>query len=182
VLSGEHGFLRWLSGGLIRKGWALAEQGSVADGLGQLRQGIAAWQEMGTKQGGLHHLAMLAEAYQIGGQTEAGLHVLTEALAIVHRSEERYYEAELYRLRGELLLKEGERLEEAEESFLQALDVARHQSAKPLELRAVMSLCRLWQKQGKRVEARQMLTEIYGWFTEGFATLDLREAKALLDA
>ena len=183
VLSREHGFLRWLSGGLIRKGWALAEQGSVEEGIGQLRQGIAAWQEMGTKQGELHHLAMLAEVYKIGGQPEAGLGVLAEALAIVHTSEERYYEAELYRLRGELLLEKAKgKFEEAEESFLQALDVARHQSAKSLELRAVMSLCRLWQKRGKRVEARQMLTEIYSWFTEGFTTLDLREARALLDA
>jgi predicted ATPase len=170
-----------LGGGLIRKGWALATLGSVEEGIEHIRQGIATWREMGMKQAELPHLAILAEAYKKGGQTEAALRVLAEALAIVHTSEERYYEAELYRLRGELLLEEGYRFREAEESFLHALDIARHQSAKSLELRAAIGLCRLWQKQGKRVEAYQVLTEIYGWFTEGFATLDLQEAKALLE-
>jgi predicted ATPase len=182
VLSREHGFIRWLGGGLIRKGWALAEQGLVEEGIEQIRQGIAAWREMGTKQAELQHLAMLAEAYKNGTHTEAGLRVLAEALAIVHTSEERYYEAELYRLRGELLLEDGKRCEATEENFLRALDIARQQSAKSLELRAAMSLCRLWQKQGKQVEARQILTEIYSCFSEGFDTLDLREAKALLEA
>jgi predicted ATPase len=184
VLSRKHGFIRWLGGGLIRRGWALAELGAVEEGIEQLRQGMAVWQEMGTKQVELQHLAMLAEAYKNAEQTGEGLHVLAKALTIVCTNEERYYEAELYRLKGELLLEEskGQKFEEAENSFLQALDVARCQSAKSLELRVVMSLCRLWQKQGKQVEACQMLSEIYGWFTEGFATLDLREAKALLDA
>ena len=108
VLSREHGFIRWLGGGLIRKGWALAALGSVEEGIEQLRQGIATWREMGTKQAELQHLAMLAEAYKNGGQIEAGLRVLAEALAIMHTSEERYYEAEVYRLRGELLLEEGQ--------------------------------------------------------------------------
>ena len=181
ILSREHGFIRWLSGGLIRKGWALAELGSVEEGIEQIRQGIATWQEIGTKQGELQHLAMLAEAYKNGGKIEVGLRVLAEALAIVCTNEERYYEAELYRLRGELLLEEGDRFGEAEESFLHALDIARHQNAKSLELRAMMSLCRLQQKQGKPVETRQMLMEVYNWFTEGFDTPDLQEAKALLE-
>src|SRR5262249_21050322 len=131
----------------------------------------------------VQHLAMLADAYKTGGQAEAGLCVLTEALAIVHTGEERCYDAELYRLRGELLIESGhrQRFREAEESFWQALDIARYQNAKSLELQTVMSLCSLWQKQGKRAEACQRLTEIYSWFTEGFDTPDLQEARALLE-
>ena len=116
--------------------------------------------------------------------------MIAEALTMMQHTEERVNEAELYQLKGELLLA-GERrrrktvnkrlLAEAEECFLKAIEVARHQSAKSLELRAVVSLSRLWQQQGKKAEARQMLTEIYGWFTEGFDTADLQEAKALLE-
>jgi predicted ATPase len=112
---------------------------------------------------------------------------LAEALAIVNKNGERMVEAELYRLKGELLLQslvQGPQstVEEAEDCFHKAIDIARHQSAKSLELRAVMSLSRLWQQQGKKEEARQMLADIYGWFTEGFDTKDLQEAKALLEA
>jgi len=108
--------------------------------------------------------------------------VLAEALVAVHKNAEHYYEAELYRIRGELLWQEGreESLEETGENFLQALDIARHQGAKSLELRVVMSLSHLWRHQGRRKEARRMLGEVYGWFTEGFDTVDLQEAKALL--
>jgi class 3 adenylate cyclase/predicted ATPase len=182
TLSREHGFIRWLGGGLIRKGWALASLGSAEEGIEQIRQGIATWREIGTKQAEVHHLAMLAEAYKTGRQIEAGLRVLAEAVALIYTNEDRYYEAEVYRLRGELLLEEGKSFEAAEESFLQALYVARQQSAKSLELRAVMSLCRLWEKQGRRAAAHQMLAELYSWFTEGLNTLDLQEAKALLMA
>ncbi len=126
-------------------------------------------------------LALLAETFGKVGQTEEGLTVLTEALAVVRKNAERFYEVELHRLKGELLLAlSDENQYEAESCFRQAIDVARWQSAKSWELRAVMSLSRLWQKQGKREEARQMLSEIYGWFTEGFDTRDLKEAKALL--
>ena len=108
---------------------------------------------------------------------------MDEALAAVHKTGERFYEAELYRLQGELLLAQSARqTAEAEACFHQALDVARHQQAKSLELRAAMSLTRLWQRQGKRDAARQLLTEVYGWFTEGFDTADLQEAQALLAA
>ena len=125
---------------------------------------------------------LLAEAYGEVGQTEAGLTVLAEALAVVDNTGERYWEAELYRLKGELLLRRASPTEEVEAWFQQALDVARHQQAKSLELRAAMSLSRLWQQQGKRAEARELLAPIYGWFTEGFDTADLQEAKALLEA
>jgi predicted ATPase len=106
--------------------------------------------------------------------------VLAEAQAVVEKNEERFGEAELYRLRGELLLMERANAAEIEACFQQAVEIARRQRAKSLEPRAVMSLARLWQEQGKR-EERQTLTEIYGWFTEGFDTADLRDAKALLD-
>jgi predicted ATPase len=112
---------------------------------------------------------------------------LAEALTVAHKTEERTWEAELYRLKGELTLQSGaESLEsgaqkEAEECFRQAIEVARRQRAKSLELRAVMSLSRLWQMHGKKDEAREMLAEIYSWFTEGFDTADLQEAKALLE-
>ena len=121
-------------------------------------------------------------------QDEEGLTVLAEALAAVNKSGERFYEAELYRLKGELTLKqsrvrdpESEVQKEAQAYFLKAIEIARQQQAKSLELRAVMSLSRLWQQQGKKDEARQLLAEIYNWFTEGFETRDLQEAKALLE-
>jgi predicted ATPase len=131
-------------------------------------------------------LALLAEAYGKGGQVEEGLTVLAEALATVNRSEERMYEAELWRLRGELTLQASaqsteSRAQEAEGYFLKAIDIARQQQAKSWELRASTSLARLWQQQDKREDARQMLAEIYNWFTEGFDTKDLQEAKTLLN-
>ncbi|MBI3328338.1 MAG: hypothetical protein HYZ81_16745, partial [Nitrospinae bacterium] len=120
-----------------------------------------------------------------GGQAEEGLRVLAEALALVNAGGERRHEAELYRLKGELLLQSGgrgsEHHTEAEACFHQALDVARRQEAKSLELRAAMSLSRLWQQQGKQAEARALLAPIYDWFTGGFDTADLREARALLE-
>ena len=130
------------------------------------------------------YLAFLAEAYGKAGQAAAGVRILTEALEAAHTTGERFYEAELYRLMGVLRLQAGHRHKplEAEASFLKALDVARRQQAKSLELRAAISLARLWQQQDKRTEAHALLAPIYAWFTEGFDTLDLQEAKALLEA
>jgi len=126
-------------------------------------------------------LGLLAEAYEKGGRAEEGLCVLAEAFALVHKTEERIYEAELYRLQGELLLmRSTPQIAEAETCFRQALDIARRQQAKSWELRAAMSLSCLWQRQGKRDAARELLAEVYCWFTEGFDTADLQEAKALL--
>jgi predicted ATPase len=127
---------------------------------------------------------LLAEVYGKARQTEEALNVLAEALTTVQKTGERLYEAELQRLTGELLLtQEGtrQRWEEAEQCFDAALAIARRQQAKSWELRAAMSLSRLWQQQGKRAEARDLLLPIYGWFTEGFDTADLQEAKALLE-
>jgi predicted ATPase len=126
---------------------------------------------------------MLAEAYGGVGQAEQGLRLLAEALAHVEHTGERCYEAEVYRLKGELLLRQAAPdVSQAEACFQQALTVARHQEAKWLELRATMSLARLWQQQGKCQDAYDLLAPAYGWFTEGFDTADLQEAKALLDA
>jgi predicted ATPase len=131
---------------------------------------------------GPYHLALLAEVSAQVGQTAEGLEALAEALATVAQSAARWWEAELHRLRGELLLQHSVASpEEAETCFQQALDVARRQEAKSLELRAAMSLARLWQQQGRRAEAHELLAPIYGWFTEGFDTADLKEAKALLE-
>src|SRR5262249_28194526 len=137
-----------------------------------------------------YFLAQLAEAHGKVGQVEEGLAVLAEALATINKTGERYYEAEVHRLKGELLLAQAgyrlqaighrEKTEEAKACFLRAIEIARQQQAKSLELRAVISLSRLWQQQGKKEQARHMLAEIYGWFTEGFDTKDLKEAKALL--
>jgi predicted ATPase len=181
ALSQEQGFMQFLADATILRGWALAEQGQVAEGLAQLRQGVAAWQATGAHQRS-YHATWLAGAYGKVGQPEAGLRVLTEALAAVEATRERFAEAELSRLTGELLLAQSaEHHAAAETCYQQALAVARRQQAKSWELRAAMSLSRLWQQQDKRAEAYDLLAPIYGWFTEGFDTADLQEAKALLE-
>jgi predicted ATPase len=150
--------------------------------MAEMRQGLAAWRVTGAERERPHVLALLAEAYGKAGHTEEGLSVLGEALTAVHKTGERQYEAELYRLTGELRLKQNvPDAQEAESCLRQAVDVARQQQAKSLELRAAMSLSRLWQQQGQRDEAYDLLGPIYAWFTEGFDTPDLQEAKALLD-
>jgi predicted ATPase len=182
ALACEQGFAQPLSAGTILRGWALAMQGQGEEGITQMRQGLAARQATGSERTWLFYLAMLAEAYHRLGQAEAGLNVLAEALAEAHTRVAHYYVAELDRLKGELLLvRSPKHHEEAEACFRQALVTARHQQAKSLELRAAMSLSRLWQQQGKCKEAYDLLAPVYGWFTEGFDTADLQEAKALLE-
>jgi predicted ATPase len=171
--------------GISLRGRALAEQGQVEEGIVQMRQGRVVFLATGSDLGRTSSLAGLAEAYGKVGQKEEGLSLQAEALTAVDKTGERYYEAELYRLKGGLTLQSSvqsleSRVKEAEACFLKALEIARRQSAKSLELRAMMSLSRLWQQQGKQAEARQLLANIYGWFTEGFDTKDLQEAKALL--
>ena len=164
------------------RGWALAASGHGEEGITQMQKGLASSRTRGAARERPYHLALLAEASAQVGQTAEGLEALTEALATLAKSRVRWWEAELYRLRGELLLQHtGAQPEAAEACFQQALAVARRQQARSLELRAAMSLTRLWQRQGKRAAARELLTPIYGWFTEGFDTADLREAKALLE-
>jgi class 3 adenylate cyclase/tetratricopeptide (TPR) repeat protein len=195
----EHGFVHFLGQALTKLGWVLIEQGAIEEGMAKTRQGLESLRIHKIDLGRSTDLAMLAQAYGRTGQPKEGLHVLDEALAVAHNSAEGFYEAELYRLKGEMLLQSGAEglefdaspthyvlctldVEEAEACFRQAISLARCQSAKSLELRAVMSLCRLWQHQGKPAAARQILKEIYSWFTEGFHTPDLQKAQALLEA
>jgi predicted ATPase len=189
ALSAEQGFAHFVAGGTIFRGCALAErdpapdtgQGQVEEGMAQMQQGLAAWRATGAEVLRPYGLALLAKASAKLGQLEGGLSLLAEALAVVDDTGERRWEAELYRLKGELLLaRSAEHHTEAEACFHQALDIARRQQAKSWELRAAMSLSRLCQQQGKRAEARQLLAPIYGWFIEGSDTADLQAAKALL--
>jgi len=200
TLSTDQGFPFWAAFGTRLRGSALAKQGQTEEGIAQMQQGLADIQAMGTEVGRAVYLADLAAAYAKVGRVEEGLTLLAEALAHTYKTGGRDWEAELYRLRGELTLAQSsvqglassvktslgssvQRLEsEAEEYFLKAIEIARCQSTKSWELRATMSLARLWQRQGKQHEARNMLSEIYNWFTEGFDTKDLQEAKALLDS
>jgi predicted ATPase len=149
----------------------------------QMRQGLDELRAMGAEVLRPYLLALLAEVCGRSGQIEAGLDVLEEALVTAENHTERFNEADLHRLKGDLLLRQcGAAGFEAEACFQRALDIARHQQARSLELRAATSLARLWQQQGKRDDARQLLAEVYDWFTEGFDTADLQEAKALLEA
>jgi len=219
TLSREQGFSLFLAEGAMLQGWALAEQGRGEEGVTQIRQVLTAQQAAGSKMGGPADLAILAEAYGKVGRAEEGLAVLAEALATADKTGECLWEAEMYRLKGELTLQQfnvqgskfktedslGSSVQRkqkakgkgqkskipdtqhptpstyAEACFLKAIEVARKQQAKSWELRAVMSLSRLWQRQSKKSEAHRMLSNIYGWFTEGFDTKDLLEAKALLE-
>jgi predicted ATPase len=180
VLATEQGLAQWQAAGTFLRGWVLTAQGQGADGLAQLHQGLAAYRATGTVLDLPWYLGVLAEAYGRTGQAEAGLTTLVEALAAVDKTD--FYEAELYRLKGTLLLGQTvPDVSQAEACFQQALAVARHQQAKSLELRAAMSLSRLGQQQGKRDEARRLVAAVYGWFTEGFDTSDLQDAKTLLE-
>jgi TOMM system kinase/cyclase fusion protein len=207
ALSSEHGFPYLGAIGTVRQGWGLARLGRVEDGIAHMRQGLAALRATETELSHPYHLALLAEACGRGGQIEAGLCALEEALVAADQHAERLYKAELQRLKGELLLRKSVAAAcipaptavpdgpagsvgspgqsslqmQAQACFRTALDIARRQQAKSWELRAAMSLSRLWQQQGKRAEARALLAPVYGWFTEGFDTAALREAKALLE-
>jgi predicted ATPase len=186
TLCTEHGFTYYLAWATILRGWALTVQGADrahGDAIEQLRQGFADLLATGAGIRETYYRALLAEAAGCRGKSEAGQQLLAEAFAAVQRTEERYWEAELYRLQGDLPGQDAARSqrEGIEASFLRALAVARGQQSKSLELRAAMSLSRLWQDQAKRDEARALLLPVYNWFTEGFDTADLQEAKALLD-
>jgi predicted ATPase len=184
TLATEQGFRHWVAYATIMRGGALSEQGRPEEGIAQIRQGLAAKRALGSEIGQSYHLSVLVEAYRKGAQVEEGLAVVAEALAVAERTGERHHEAELYRLKGELLLllDPASSQTEGEACFRQAIAIARRQSAKSWELRAVMSLSRLYQKRGDNAEVGSMLAEIYGWFTEGLDTPDLQEAKALLQA
>jgi predicted ATPase len=182
TLAEEQGFvLRYEQGRLLR-GWALAMQGRPVEGVAQIRQAFAVYPNIGPGLYRSYFLGLLAKGYGQVGQPAAGLRAMAEALMLVATTEVRWWEAELHRLQGALLLRLPiPDITRAEACFRRALDVARCQQAKALELRAALSLSRLWQGQGKVHEARQLLAEVYDWFTEGFDTPDLQAAKALLE-
>ena len=183
ALSTAQGFPLLAGWGTSLRGWALAMQGQGEAGMAQVRQGITAWRTTGAALSVPYFCTVLAEVCDHLGHLEDGLQALAEAHTLVEQHNERWWEAEVCRLRGVLLLRQpGTPQAEAETWLQRALDVARRQEAKALELRAAMSLARLWQQQGKHAEAYDLLTPIYGWFTEGFDTADLQEAKALLEA
>jgi predicted ATPase len=183
ILAVEQQLAYWMAVGLFFQGVALAAQGQGEAGVAQVRQGLTGILATGAVMVRSQYLAMLAEAYGKMRQANEALHVLAQAQAAVAESGRRDYEAEIYRLQGECLLRQAASdTAQAEACFQQALAIAHRQQAKAWELRAAMSLSRLWQHQGKRAEAYALLAEVYGWFTEGFDTADLQEAKALLDA
>jgi len=182
TLTREQGFPYWMAQGIILRGRALAAQGQQENGIAQMWEGLTAYRATGADVTVMSFLGLLAEAYRKSGELEQGDVALLEALAQVEKTGERWYEAELYRLKGELLLSQDEPdASQVETCFQRAIEIARNQSAKSWELRATISLARLWRQQGKREPARQRLAEIYGWFTEGFETKDLQEAKALIE-
>jgi predicted ATPase len=184
MLATDQGFPQWKANGAILRGWALlAHQGQVKEGIEQLTQGLTTYRATGAELGRPYCLALLADVHGTLGEPEAGLTALTEALTRVDTTGERWYEPELYRLKGELLLQQNsDNQAKAESCFHQAIAIAQNQSAKSWELRTATSLARLWQQQGKRQEAHDLLAPVYNWFTEGFDTADLQEAKALLEA
>jgi adenylate cyclase len=183
TLATDHGITRYLGQGSVLRGWLLVEQGQKETGIAQMIKTLDTGRARGTSGGwDAYYAVLLADAHLKAGMLRQGLKVVTDALALAHQTDCRHYEAELLRIKGELLLAQSDHeSERAESCLVQAIEVARGQSAKSLELRAAMSLSRLWYDQGKKAEARQLLGEIYGWFTEGFDTADLKAAKALLE-
>jgi len=180
AVSTERSFAYWRALGTIYSGWAKVKYGDVAEGMHLIRSGSTAYCATGAAAWVPLHLGLLAGACEIAGQLEEGLSLLDEALPIMDRTGERWFAAELYRHKGQLLLRQGHP-EAAEELYRKALGIAEEQGAKLWELRAAMSLARLRLDQGRHAEGRDLLAPVYGWFTEGFDTPDLKEAKALLD-
>jgi class 3 adenylate cyclase/predicted ATPase len=196
ALSTEQGFPQYFASCTLTRGWALSERRQEHDAISAMHQVIITMKAAGLKSMIPYSQAILAEVYGKAGQTEPGLTLVTEALALVNQTEGRWYEAELYRLKGELTLQKFQVLsnpqplkpspqaeveQEAEGYFLKALDIAQKQQAKSWELRASTSLARLWQQQSKTADAHKLLADMYNWFTEGFDTKDLQEAKALIE-
>ena len=176
----EQGFPLWRAMGAIYRGWVKVKNGNMTEGISLLRSGSTAYRATGAELYMPHFVALLAGACEIAGQIEEAATLVDEALQIVEKTGERWFAAELDRQRGRLLLRQGH-TEAAEELYHGALCIAREQEAKLWELRAAASLARLWRDQGRRAEARDLLAPVYGWFTEGFGTPVLQEAKALVN-
>jgi len=175
----EHGFPFWRAEGTVFRGWVKVKDGDVAEGISLLRAGSTALRATGMMAWTLHAFALLAEACEIAGEFEENLSWLNRALQVVETTGISWLAAELNRRKGQLLLRQGNN-DAAEELYREALCIAREQEAKMWELRAAISLARLWGEEGRRAEARDLLAPVYRWFTEGFGTPDLKEAKALL--
>jgi adenylate cyclase len=184
ALAVEHGLALYEAIGTVARGWVLADEAQTKAGLSELRRGLAGCVDLGVRVREPYHKALLAEAHLDAGEASAGLVVLEEAMRFAGDSGLRYWDAELLRLKGKLLahLSPEGRHEEEERCYREALAVAQRQQARSLELRAATSLARFWRDEGRRDEARSLLAPIYDWFTEGFDTPDLKDAKALLDA
>jgi class 3 adenylate cyclase/predicted ATPase len=180
-LSEKHGFPFWQAVAIPLRGWVQVMQGQVKKGIEIIHRGLDDSRERGVELFRAYHLTILADAYRVAGSVEDGLKTVDEALAATDETEVRYCESELHRIRGELLQTRGAPEPEVGSCFQRALEIARLQRARSMELRSTVSLCRLWGKQGRKDEARRRLSEAYDWFTEGFDTPDLREAKALLE-
>ena len=181
-LANEKGAALWKSWGMMNQGCALARTGQVEEAIEATRTGISAWRSTGATTWLPPYLSYLAKAYADLGRLEEARRTITEAMTVIEATKERWCEAEVHRTAGEIALMSPQpNLAQAEPFFEQALTIARQQQAKSWELRAAMSMARLWHDQGKPQQAREILAPIYGWFTEGFDTLDLKEAKALLD-
>jgi predicted ATPase len=181
-LASQEGFAYWAAQATMWGGWTLTARGQYAEGIAQIRQGVSARHATGASLYRTSHFALLAEVYGKAGQVEEGLRIVAEGLAMVDTTGERVYEAELYRLKGELLLQRAPSdAPQAERCFRKALAIARRRQAKSWELRAAVSLSRLWRQQGRLATADRVLAEGYNKFTEGLDTADLRAAKALLD-
>jgi predicted ATPase len=180
AVSTEHGFPHWRAQGAIYRGWVKVKNGDVTEGLSLLRSGSTAYRATGVELFVPHYIDLLAVACKIAGRVEEGLTLLDDALQIVERTGERWLAAELHRHKGQLLLRQGH-AEAAAELYRKALTIAVEQEAKLWELRAALSLARLRREQGHHAEARVLLAPVYAWFTEGFDTADLRDARTLLD-
>ena len=180
AVAAAEGYAAWRAQGMIYRGWVKVRNGDVMEGMSLLRSGLAAYRATGAEAWPPHHCVLLARACELAGQIEEAMALLVDALRIIESTGERWLEAELYRHKGELLLRQGHH-EAAEDLYRKALSIAREQEAKLWELRAATSLAQLWGDQGRREEARDLLAPVYSWFTEGFDTPDLKDAKALLD-
>jgi predicted ATPase len=181
-LATEQGFPHCRTRGVVPRGWTLAHQGQAQEGITQITQGLMTYRATGAELLRPYFLALLAEVHGVIGQQEVGIAMLMEALTLVDTTGERWFAPELYRLKGALMLQQhADNQAEAETCFRHAIHIAQNQQAKSLELRTATSLAKLWQQQGKRQEAYDLLAPVYNWFTEGFDTADLKDAKALLD-
>jgi predicted ATPase len=179
AVASEQGVPWWRTMGTIYRGWVKVKNGEVGEGISVLRCGLTAYSTSGAKLLIPHHIALLAKAFDIAGHVDEAVAALNGALEVAERTQERWLEAELYRRKGLLLQRQGE-ADATEDLLCKALRIAQEQEGKLWELRAAASLARLRRDQGRRAEARDLLKPVYGWFTEGFNTPDLKEAKALL--